>query len=254
MKHLVIAAIALFSVTAISAQKNAIEKYYSDFAQLEEFTKVNVSSKMFELALHVEGQDQEEKELIEAISKVEGLSVIAKEDAENAMALYKEAIKRPGSSYEVLMTVDDKEAQVMFMIKESGGVIEELLVICGTDNEFAIVDIWGEIDLKQVRKMTEAFTTYGMNHFDEKMIEARTGINFYPNPVTEGQNGTLTIPDELKGCQMQIHDSSGREVRSNQVNDLSSNVSLSNLKAGTYVLSITQGNTKLYTQKIVVVK
>jgi hypothetical protein len=254
MKNLFIAAIALFSVTAVSAQKNAIEKHFSDFEQLDDFTKVNVTSKMFELALHVEGQTDEEKELIEAISNVEGLSVLAKDNAENSMALYKEAIKRPGSSFEELMTVDDKEAQVVFMIKESGGVIDELLVIYGTDDEFAIVDIWGEIDLKQVRKMTEAFTTYGMDYFDEKMIEAKAGINYYPNPVTEGQNGTLSIPDELKGCQMQIHDTNGRVLVSDQINDLQSDVSLDKLKAGTYVLSITKDNVKLYTQKVVVVK
>lgn len=254
MKHLVIAAIALFSVTAVSAQKNAIEKYYSDFEQLDEFTKVNVTSKMFELAIHVEGKTEEEQELIEAISNIEGLEVIAKENAENAMALFTEAIKRPGRDFEELMTVDDKEAQVLFLINESGGVIDELLVICGTDDEFAIVDIWGEIDLKQVRKMTEAFTKYGMSYMDEQLVEAREQINYYPNPVKEGQNGTLNVPAELKGATMQIHDTNGREVLNRQVNDLTTDVDLDELKAGTYVLSITHDNIKLFTQKVVVVK
>ena len=255
MKNLLLAAVCLATSFGAFAQKNAIEKYYSDFEALEEFTKVNVTSKMFELAVHIEGANEEEKELLDAISKVEGLTVIANEQAENATALFNQASKRPGSEFEELMTVDDQEAEVLFLISEDGGVIDELLIIASGEKEFAVVDIWGEIDLKQVRKMTEAFTSYGMKYYDEEMVKAaKMDVNYYPNPLREGANGTLTVPEEFTGCVLQIRDTKGNLIVDQEINQMTSDVNLSNQTAGTYIMTIRKGNVKLYTEKIVVTR
>jgi hypothetical protein len=254
MKKLLLATIAIATMSASFGQKNAIEKYFSDYQSQEEFTKVHVTAKMFELALHLEGTDVEEQELLEAIGKIEGLTVLANETTEQGKTLFAEATKRPGREFEELMTVQDKDAEVVFLINESSGVIDEVLIIVGTSEEFAVIDIWGEIDLKQLRRMTESFQLSGMKYFDEEMIEAKAEVNFYPNPVSQGKNATLVVPESLKGCSMQIHDLQGKKVDERKLTSTNNSVNLSKLPAGSYVISLTKDNVKLYTEKMVISK
>ncbi|MFT6726872.1 MAG: hypothetical protein ACJAV7_001322, partial [Flavobacteriales bacterium] len=144
---LMMAAVSMVSF----AQSNAITEYFSDFESQEDFTKVNVTGKMFEMTLELEGADADEQALLDALSNIEGLTLIGTESTENAVALFEDAISRPGNDFEVLMTVDDKDGNAVFYVREDNGVIAELLVIARGENEFGVATIWGEIDLRQVR-------------------------------------------------------------------------------------------------------
>ncbi len=250
MKKLVLfSLVALFSTTSFS-QQNAISKYFSDYNAQEEFTKVEVSGKMFELAEHIAVEDANDQELMEALPKIEGLTLLAQEDIDNALDLFKESSKRPGSEFEELMTINDKDAQVKFLINESNGIVTEMLVFFASDREFGLVDVWGEIDLAQVGKLASAFQMKEFEHFDEELAEKKRFVNYYPNPIAVGQVGTLEIPESLEGCQMKIHDFSGKLISEEKVNSTSVDVNLSGLAAGTYVLTLYDGSTKFYSEKI----
>ena len=58
----------------------------------------------------------------------------------------------------------------------------------------------------------------------------------------------------MKGIQMKVYDLKGKEVITRQVNDLQTQVPLSNLALGTYVLNLYKGNTRFYIEQIVVVR
>jgi hypothetical protein len=252
MKHLMIAAIFGMAAFTATSQNNAVENYFSDYEALESFTKVNVTAKMFELAVHIEGADEEEQELLDAVSKIEGLTVLAKDEAEDAASLYKNALERPGSEFEELMTVEDEEAEVTFLIKEKRGVISELLLIFGTTTEFGVVNMWGEIDLKHLRKMTETFQVQGMKFFDNDLAEAGRAVKLYPNPVSSGDNATLEVSETLKGGTLEVFDINGKQVLSEVIGNTTSEVRLSGLNSGSYVLKITVDNAKVYSEKIII--
>jgi hypothetical protein len=164
----------MFSVAAI-AQNDAISKYFSKYQNDESFTYANISSKMFSLFTDMEVESKEDQEVLNAISKLKGLRVLAKNDARNARELYAEALKAiPVKEYEELMSVRDDEKDMKFYVKElSAGKIGELLMIMGGDDEFMVLTLFGEIDLKQVGRMGSKMDIDGLKNL--KRIDDKKG-------------------------------------------------------------------------------
>ncbi|MCT4622721.1 MAG: DUF4252 domain-containing protein [Schleiferiaceae bacterium] len=165
MKKIIIVAFIAFAGSAYS--QNAIEKYFSYLDQDTGITKVTVNSKMFELFSYMETENKEEEELKEAISNLESMKVIVKEDAKNPEALFKEAIKKPGKEFELLMEVDQDEEHFYFLINEKNGIVAELLMIGNSDGEFIILSLTGEIDLKQLSSLSRQLNIDHMEHLEK---------------------------------------------------------------------------------------
>ena len=166
MKKLIVLALV---VVAVQAQaQDAITKFFSKYQNDESFSNVTVSSRMFSLFTDMEVTSPEDKEVINAISKLKGLRILAKEDARNARELYKEAFTLiPSKDYEELMTVRDKDADMKFLIKDDGkGKISELLMVMGGNNDFMILSLFGEIDLKQISKLGRKMDIGGLDKLE----------------------------------------------------------------------------------------
>jgi hypothetical protein len=176
MKKLV-AIVVLMTIISGAYAQDAISKFFSKYQNDESFSQVNVSSRMFGLFTKMEGETAEDKEVLDAISKLKGLKIIAKDDARNARELYKEAFSLiPVKEYEELMSVRDDEKDMKFMIKESGGKISELLMVMGGDDEFMVLSLFGEIDLKQVSRIGRKMDVKGLENL-ERMDKDNKGDN-----------------------------------------------------------------------------
>ena len=170
MKKLVVIVVLMIVVTGAQAQ-DAITKFFNKYQNDESFSQVNISSRMFGLFTEMEADNAEDKEILDAISKLKGLKILAKEDTRNARELYKEAFTVIPKDYEELMTVRDKDKDMKFMIKESAGKISELLMVMGGDSEFMVLSLFGEIDLKQVSRIGKKMDVKGLeklNNMDQK--------------------------------------------------------------------------------------
>jgi len=164
MKKILFMMMLMIGITSANAQ-DAISKFYSKYQNDESFTQVTISSKMFGLFTNMEADTKEDKEILDAISKLKGLRILAKEDARNARDLYKEAFTLlPSKDYEELMTVRDKDKDMKFLIKESGGKISELLMVMGGSKQFMILSLFGEIDLKQVSRLGKKMNVSGLEN------------------------------------------------------------------------------------------
>jgi hypothetical protein len=161
MKKIVAIAVMMMVMSGTYAQ-DAISKFFSKYQNDESFSQVNISSRMFGLFTEMEAETAEDKEVLEAISKLKGLKILAKENARNARELYKEAFTVIPKDYEELMTVRDKDKDMKFMIKESGGKISELLMVMGGNEEFMVLSLFGEIDLKQVSRIGKRMDVKGL--------------------------------------------------------------------------------------------
>lgn len=167
MKKLTIFLFAtLISFTAF-AQDNAITDYFSDYQQDEKFTKVNVSSKMFSLFTEIDGEDEAEKEVLDAMSKLKGVKALMNDTATDGAAIYKDALSRitKTGNYEELMSFEDEQEKVMFMIRESGDTIAELLMMMRGDDDFMIMSLYGDIDLNQIAKISRILKISGLEEF-----------------------------------------------------------------------------------------
>lgn len=167
MKKIIAAAGFMIIVSGAFGQ-DAISKFFSKYQADETFSQVTVSSKMFGLFTNMEADTPEDKEILDAISKLKGLRILAKEDTRNARVLYKEAFSLiPVKEYEELMSVRDKDKDMKFLIKESGGKISELLMVMGGNEDFMVMSLFGEIDLKQISRIGKKMNVSGLEHLDK---------------------------------------------------------------------------------------
>ena len=167
MKKLIVAVGLMIIVNGAFAQ-DAISKFFSKYQADETFSQVTVSSKMFGLFTNMEADTPEDKEVLDAISKLKGLRILAKQETRDARGLYKEAFSLiPMKEYEELMSVRDKDKDMKFLIKENGGKISELLMVMGGNEEFMVMSLFGEIDLKQISRIGKKMNVSGLEHLDK---------------------------------------------------------------------------------------
>lgn len=157
-----------FSVLA----QSAVDAYYQAYTDDDRLSHVSISAKMFELFTHIEGDTPEEKEILEAISKLKGMKLIAGQ-VDNPQSEYKKALTIPPANYEELMVVKQDGEEFTFKIKEENGSISELLMVGWTQGqesdqgEFYIMSLFGEVDLKQIRRLAKVIEIDGMEHLDK---------------------------------------------------------------------------------------
>ena len=167
MKKIVGVALMMMVISGSFAQ-DAISKFFSKYQNDESFSQVTVSSKMFGLFTNMDAESEEDKEVLNAISKLKGLRILAKDDTRNARELYKEAFTLiPMKEYEELMSVRDKDKDMKFLIKENGGKISELLMVMGGNEQFMVLSLFGEIDLKQVSRIGKKMDVKGLENLDK---------------------------------------------------------------------------------------
>ena len=167
-KILILTVAVLFSLAGM-AQDNVITKLFSDYQTQENFTKVNVSSKMFSLFTEIEGDGEAEKAVLDAMSKLKGVKALVSDSENNGAQLYKDALSRVSkdAAYEELMSVQDKEEEIMFMIRSEGDIIAELFMLIRGSNDFVLMTLYGEIDLNQIAKISKVLKIAGMEEFSK---------------------------------------------------------------------------------------
>jgi len=165
LKYFVIA-VFLVATSTVSAQGELINKYLDDYSSNESFVKVSINSKMFSLFTELEGNTEEEKEFLEVVSKIKGLKILASDSLDGgSKTVFDKAVKDvDAAGYEELMTVKDAEEDVKFSIKEKNGVIEELIMVVGGNEDFAFMSLYGEIDLKTVSRLASTMRLDGLKN------------------------------------------------------------------------------------------
>jgi hypothetical protein len=129
---------------------------------------VNISGKMFSMMANLDGNTPEEKAMISAISKIKGLKILKRDETRLSRDLYKEAMAMiPSGEFEELMTIRDKDKDMKFYTKESGGKISELVMIMGGNDEFLLMTLFGEIDLKEMGKIGRSVNIDGLQNLDK---------------------------------------------------------------------------------------
>lgn len=164
MKKLSLVLALLIGIAGMSfGQSDAIEKYFNQYVDDDNFTVVYISPKMFEMVSKIAPDDMD-PEVKSVIKDLKGLRILTTEY--NVEAFYKEAKSKINTNeYEVLMTVRDDGTNVEFLVKDSGDIINELLLLVGGD-EFVMMSFVGNIDLNKIAKLANTIDIDGMEHLE----------------------------------------------------------------------------------------
>lgn len=252
MKKIILSLLSVVLSLGAFAQ-NPIDRIYSDFAANDDFTKITISGKMFEMANHIEVENVEDQEMVDAFSMIEGVSIVATDSMVNAREVFKSAVQRANGSFENLMTIDDKKGKAEILINERNGVVSEVLIVAGGDDGFVIAALWGEIDLAKLATITRELQIDMMKDYDGEAAEAGRKVNMYPNPTASGQI-TIDIPNELQNATVTVFDMTGKIVLEQKANSNKFQFPSSQLSNGTYVVKVSKGNNIVFTETLIVQK
>jgi len=165
MKNIFSLALALFISLSASAQSDAIERFFKDYQENEDFSVVYVSPKMFKMVSKVTNES-EDKELAAIVKDLKGLRILTTK--KSPAKIYSEANKRLNiKEYEELVTVKEKDSNIRFITKESNGLISELLLLVGGKDEFVLMSFVGTIDLNKIAKLAKKLDIDGAEHLEK---------------------------------------------------------------------------------------
>lgn len=161
----------IFLITALPlfamAQNTPVDELFDKYSGQEGITSVYITSYMFGMFADLETDDPEFDKLIK---NLKGIKILATDDSFKGSGInfYKEIIdKLPKSVYKELMVIKEKDQDVQFLINEKDGIITELLIIAGGKSENAIISIQGNIDLKNISKLSKSMNIGGLEHLEE---------------------------------------------------------------------------------------
>lgn len=166
MKYIPILLFAMFccSFQAI-AQADVIATFFEEHEENEDFTIVHVSSRMFGMIAKLDVEEMDE-DVRDVIRDLKGLRIMTTD--ENPYEHYKALSKKLNfSEYEELMKIRDEETNVRIMIKEdASNKINELLLLVGGVDEFALISFIGNIDINKIAQLSGTIEINGIEYLD----------------------------------------------------------------------------------------
>ena len=168
MNRILLAAVLVMSVWMTKAQSQ-----FDKFEDIEGVTSVIVNQKAFSLMSKIGSESDEE--YLSLIQNIESLEVFATESVEVAKQMESEVKKYLSSgNLEELMRVKDGGSNVVIYVKEgkSEDFVKELFMFVkdggeNSDKESVIISLTGDIDLKQISKLTEKMDLPGGEHLEK---------------------------------------------------------------------------------------
>ncbi len=145
--------LALVSINAIS-QNTPVDKLFDKYSGKEGYTSVYISKYMFSMFASIDPEDEDLQNIVKGLSSIK---IIATDTPQVGVNFYKEIINQlPTSDYKELMVIKEKDQDIKFMVKDSNGIITELIMLVGgIDN--ALICIQGEnINLKTISNISKS--------------------------------------------------------------------------------------------------
>lgn len=149
----------------VLAQSTSIEKYFEQYQEDARFSRVSVSSRMFDLFVDLELDNPEEQALVETISKLKGLKVLIGNAVPESRSVFKEMVKDPARNMDELLTVSEVDKEFRFYVIESGGKISELMMVGYENEQVMMMSLTGDIDLKEIAELSQKMDIQGFENF-----------------------------------------------------------------------------------------
>ena len=169
MKKLFLALpVFLMLATTAFSQNDAINRFFNQYMEDERFTVVFVSPKMFNLVSKISTDDEDWEKFREVVGGLTGLRVLTADSIDTGLSMYKEALSKvPAAEYAELLTVRDGKENVRIWIKDSGNIINELLLLVGAPDEFVLLSLTGKIDLDKISELSKGLDINGVQHLEK---------------------------------------------------------------------------------------
>lgn len=160
-------AIFLFLPAVIMADNDegVLSSFFEKYSGEQEFTYVNLTPKLFEMFTDMEpGEDDD---LIKMMQNMTSVKILAADSTSKSSSYYNEVQSLlKNKAFEELAFIRDGNENVRIMVKEANSKINELLVLVSGSHNFVVIDLVGNINLKDLKKMSK-FKMKGMEYLEK---------------------------------------------------------------------------------------
>ena len=187
----------LSSITSLTAQDNAISKYFSDYLFDTQFEQFKVTEKSFDQIATMKSEDYQEQQTIDAIGDLEGVLVLMNEKTNRSAALYQNATATIAAdeNYEELVSLSHGKENFQILLREELNTIREFLLIAGGQRHFVIASLYGDIDVPTIMQFSKVLRKSTINKAWFELIEDQQTKELRFNADQLG-DATLTIGKE----------------------------------------------------------
>ena len=171
MKKLFLSLFAILLTILSSAQSAAVDALFNKYSEMEGFTVVSISGRMFSMFAD---KETENKDADNIISKLKSIKILTVQDSllNKNINFYTEISKKLNiSEYEELMVVKEGRDITKFLIRQKGDLITELIVITGGPGGNSLISINGEFNLKNLSQLSKDIgmdELQGLEKIDDK--------------------------------------------------------------------------------------
>ncbi len=167
-KLLMMLPLFLLAAGSATAQNDGITRFFNQYVDDERFTVVFVSPKMFQMVAKIETDDEDWNKFRDVVKDLGGLRVLTSDSIGDGIAMYKAALSKvPTGEYSELLTVRDGQENVRIWIKDSGNIINELLLLVGSPDEFTLLSFTGKIDLDKISSLSKTLDIKGADQLEK---------------------------------------------------------------------------------------
>lgn len=155
MKKIIISLTFLCTGLLAYNQTNAVDELFNKYSERDGFTYVTISGKMFNMFSE---KDQENSIEGDVIRKLNSIRILTVEDSvlNTTINFYTELNKKEYfKGFEELMVVKEGQDITKFLIRQTGNIISELIVITGGPQGNSVISIKGNLDMKSLSGISE---------------------------------------------------------------------------------------------------
>lgn len=165
MKLYVLFLVLIAATVRLSAQDDAISRYFDHLLSDPNYKSTYISPKMFQLML--ERDNQMDAELRSTIQSLRGLRVLRRDGAVDPKLSGTVVDKLRASRFEELMRLREKGEDIHYYTRGSGNAIDELVLVSQGNDTFTMLCLVGDLDLKVVSRLSKTLNVQGADKLDK---------------------------------------------------------------------------------------
>ncbi|MEL6536188.1 MAG: DUF4252 domain-containing protein [Bacteroidota bacterium] len=159
MKNLIATALVLLAtVGATQAQSIYFDNLYKDYQVSEEAMTLSLTGNLMTMASWFADEGDDQEMLNELGKSIDRVKMVMLEDGNRMSDREIDEFRRmitTKEKFEELMIVRDGDETVEVLAIEKDGLMSEIIMLIQGDEEFVVMDIWGEIDMKHINDIID---------------------------------------------------------------------------------------------------
>ncbi len=167
IKLLGLAGLMLVFALPLTAQNGRLDPLFSQYADDARFSRVNVSSRMFDVFIDIEMDKPEEQEVIEALAKLNGMKALIGNNVSQSADIYQDLLQSTVSDMEELTTVTESGIEFKFFVTRAGEQITELVMVGYDQTTVMIMSVVGDVDLEAIANISQRMNLPGFRNFQK---------------------------------------------------------------------------------------